>query len=219
MSNPIPSYNNQVVGQALARLSGAFITQPTIRAWLMVVMQPWQDLEDATWGVLTLRFLATAAVLTLPATNSVFDSIGALVGVTRAGTILSDLVMKALIYLRIAVNRCKGQIVDWSRFAQILAPYVGGPVMYLDGQAGVYFGLWNLQLPPNAVGQELARAPGNGIYGELAYSTWPDGEDFGFTSVYDASAGQAGYGSVYTTGVGGLQVAGIELTPLQAEAA
>lgn len=219
MSNPIPSYNNQIVGQALARLSGKFITQPTIRAWLRVIMQPWQDLEDATWGVLTMRFLATAAVLTLPATNTVFDSIGALVGVTRAGTILSDLVMKGLIYLRIAVNRCKGEIGDWSRFAQILAPYVGGPAMYLDGQAAIYFGLWNLTLPPNAVGQELSRAPGNGIYGELAYSQWPDGDDFSFTSVYDAIAGQAGYGSVYDATAGGLQVAGIELTPLNPELA
>ena len=87
--------------------------------------------------------------------------------------------------------------------------------MYNDqqGQAAIYFGLWDLTLPPNDVGAELARAPGNGIYGELVYTTWADGNDFDFSSVYAAGAGEGTFGSVYDPTVGGLQAAAISLAP------
>lgn len=208
-----PIYNPNVVAQGLARLTSAFVTKPAIRAWLTVLLQPFQDVEDALFQVLTMRFLATAAVLTLPAQNTVFDTIGALVGVSRQGVALSDATMKALIYLRIAVNHSTGRITDWSRFAQILAPFVSA-IVYLDQQASIYFGLWDLTLPPNAVAAELGRAPGNGIYGLLAYTTWADGNDIAFDSVYDGTSGQGTWGSVYTTTVGGLLVAGAALEPI-----
>jgi hypothetical protein len=216
MQPVIPTYNNQIVGQGLARLTSAFITKPNVRAMLAVYLQPWQDLEDATWGVLTGRFLASAPVYQLPQTNFVFDVLGALIGEARGS--LSDAQLKALIYLRVAVNRSTGRVTDWSRFAQILAPFCDDVPYFLDDaaataeQAVMYFGCWNLQLPPNTVAQTLARAMANGVYGHFHYSTWPDGNDFEFGSRYDGTAGQGTWGSRYDPTVGGLWVAGAALS-------
>lgn len=132
---PTPVYNNQVVGQGLARLTGAFAQKPNVRAWLAACLQPGQDLEDATWQVLGARFLATAIRYTLPQTNSVFDTIGALVGQPRDGYSDSDYV--SLIYLRIAVNRSTGKTADWSKFGTILLGQSLGPLGYFEGGANM----------------------------------------------------------------------------------
>ena len=214
-----PIYNNQIVAQGLARLTSSFITQPNVRAILAVYLQPWQDLEDATWGVLTGRFLATATVYSPtapsgPTSNVVFDILGALIGQARGG--LSDADLKALIYLRVAVNRATGRETDWSRFAQILAPFCDDTPVYYGDAAGIYFGCWNIfplasPNPANSVAQALARAVPNGVAAELAYSTWEDGNDLEFTSIYGGASGQGGWGSVYAPTVGGLLVAAAEL--------
>ena len=212
----IPTFNQQIVGQGLSRLTSAFITKPVCRALLAVYLQPFQDLEDAIWSVLNGRFLSTAPVnsglVSIPSTdNTVFDVIGGLVGVARAG--LGDLAYKSLIYLEIAVNRATGRTSDWAGFFNILKPYCSGTVIYLDGQAAFYYGLWDVILDPNQIGTALIKAVGCGIGGEFVYTTWPDGNDFEWSSVYNAAVGQGAWGSAYTTAVGGLWVAEIGLDP------
>ena len=203
-----PNQNQQIVGQGLARLTSAFITQPNIRAMLAVYLQPLQDAEYAVWGVIEDRILSTAALYSLPQTNIIFDTYGGLLGVPRVG--LSDINYKALLYLQIAVNRSTAATPNWSTFASILKPFVDA-VYYLDGQASLDFGLWNMQLPPLTVCSQLTRAVGNGIGGVFSYSTWSDGNDFQCTSSYNSTAGEAGWGSVYDTTAGGLMVAGAPL--------
>lgn len=204
----VPSKNTQIVAQGLARLTSAFITQPNVRAMLAVYLQPFQDIENALGAVLVGRFLSTAPVYTLPQTNSVFDAIGALVGQQRFG--LSDADYKSILYLRVAVNRATGATPDWSKFGAILLQTAGGPVSYYDGgDAAFFFGVWDMELNPTIVSQTLSGAVPNGVYGLFAYSTWPDGNDFEWGSVYDGTAGQAGWSSFYQPSVGGLLVAGV----------
>jgi hypothetical protein len=201
----VPRYNDKIVAQGLARLTSAFITKANVRAMLAVYLKPFQDLEDATWGVLTGRFLATATVYVLPQTNTVFDSLGTLVGQPRAG--MSDGNYKPLIYLRVAVNRATGRITDWATFATILLQTSGGPVNLYEGEAAVCFGVWDMTLSPPKVAFALSGAVPNGVYGLFKYTTWPDGNDFMWGSRYDATAGQGKWGSRYDAAIGGLFVA------------
>jgi len=183
---------------------------------LAVYLAPFQDLEDAIWGVLNDRILSTATtysgLVSVPGTdNSVFDVLGALVGVKRAG--LGDVALESVIYLEVAVNRATGRTTDWAKFFTILKPFCSGTVIYLDGDAAFYYGLWDLQLDPNQIGLALSKAVPNGVGGSFAYTTWPDGNDFMWSSRYDSSAGQGKWGSRYDTSVGGLWVAGIGWGP------
>src|SRR5580700_8605674 len=180
---PVPVYNGQIVGQGLARLTSAFITKPNVRAWLAATLQPWQDLENATWAALGARFLASAPCYTLPATNNVFDTIGALVGQPRDG--YSDTDYKSLIYIRVAVNRSTGRTVDWSNLASILLREAAGPVGYMDGApnagpadplpeivGGASFALWCYDmaiLNPILVASIMAEAVPNGVRGTFIY--------------------------------------------------
>ena len=203
-----PRYNAHIVGQGLARLTSQFITQPNIRAWLAVLLRPWQELEDATWGVLYGRLLRYAKCYAWPLKNAAFDSLGALVGCSRQGS--RDVEYRARIYLEAAVNRSTGRTVDWSRIARILLPWCTS-MLYADGQAAVYFGAWNLRLPPVSTATQLSKVPGNGIGGVFAWTTWSTGNDFIPGSTYDGAAGQGGWGSVYDSTVGGVLVAGSEI--------
>jgi hypothetical protein len=209
-----PIYNQQIVSQGLARLTTNYITKPNVRALLAVYLQPFQDLEDATFGVLNDRILATAVKYSLPTTNVVFDVIGALIGQTRGP--LSDEAYYLIILLRVAANRATGRITDWSKFAGILLPFCADTPIFYGDQGGIYFGCWDVTLPPvvstpNIVASVLGRAVGAGIAGKLAYSTWADGNDFEFTSRYDSSAGQGKWASRYDSTVGGLLVAGAQM--------
>ena len=202
-------HNTQIVGQGLARLTSAFITKPNVRAWLAVLLRPWQQIEDATWDVMFGRQLADAVCYVLPVQNAVFDVLGRLVGIKRLGA-ESDVRFKARIYLAAACNRSTGRTTDWAGIAKVLAPWCDA-TYYLDGQAAVWFGAWNLGLAPVPVAAQLAKVPGNGIGGLFAWSTWPEGDDFSCSSVYDSTAGEAGWGSIYDSTVGGVLVAGSEI--------
>lgn len=231
---PVPLYNPRVVAQGLARLTSAQITQPNVRAWLAVLLQPWQDLEDATWQVLSMRFLATATVYAQPQTNSVFDSIGGLVGQVRQG--LADADYKSLIYLRIAVNRSTGRTTDWSRFASIMLRFSGGPQGYYDGSpnatipgpvpqigGGASFAsfMYALGLSPVLIAGILGDAVPSGSRGVLVYTTWPfladaagapgANGDLICGSVYDTTAGNGSLGSAYTALAGGLPATSMQM--------
>jgi hypothetical protein len=218
----LPLWNHRIVAQSLAWLTGGF-QQPNIRAWLAAIAQEMQEIEDATWGVLTMRFLATVELFPPvgsgppPNSNDTLDVIGALVGQPRSG--LDDADYQTLIFLRIAVNRAIGRVGDWAGFAKILLRAgAGGPVSYYEAMAGLFFGVWNLpqgpyptaDINPNIVAQALAQAVPNGVNGIFAYSTWPDGDDFEWCDVNNvATTGQGGWGDSVAGQVGGLLVSGI----------
>lgn len=153
----------------------------------------------------------TAVTATQPLTNANMDVVGNLVGQQRLGQ--NDLNYLSIITLRIAINRSFGSITNWSDFAGILLNTSGGPVFYYEtGSASFYFGIWDMTLNPNIVGQVLATAVPNGVGPNIfAYTTWPDGADFTCDSVYDTSTGELGWGSIYTSTVGGLLVAAISI--------
>jgi hypothetical protein len=238
---PVPVYNQQIVAQGVARLTGAFRNQPNCAAWTAVLLQPWQDLEDATWSVLTGRLLATAPRYDPPQTNPVFDSIGALVGQQRLG--LSDTEYVVAIYLRIAVNRATGAVGDWAKFAKILLrsgatggvqyysatpgavvppppifvfhPLLGpAPPQGSNGAAFYWFVGGMGDLPePAIVSQILGDAVPAGVYGCFGYSVWPDGNDFEFCDAENTTTtGQGALGDAVAGEVGGLLVSGIALT-------
>lgn len=201
-----PRQNLQIVAQGLARLTSQFVSQPNIRAMLAVYLQPFQDLENAIWDVLHARVLATATVYTWPQTNTVFDSLGALVGQPRMG--LPDADYKSLIYLRVAVNRATGAAPDWSRFGAILLRAGAQVIGFYGDQSGILFTVSNLPLNGILVAQILSAAVPNGQHGVFSFTNSPDGADFALGSVYDPTAGEQGYGSVYDATAGGGYSAG-----------
>ena len=215
----VPVQNDKIVPQGLARLTAAYITQPNVRALLAAYLSPLQELENAFWGILEARVLATAPtysnLASIPGTdNIVFDTIGALVGQARQGR--GDVAYQTLIYLEIAVNRSTGRTTDWSRFAQILAPWASSIVFLNGDNAGFDFGAWDLTLPPVTVASSLSRAVPSGVGAVFEYTAWPDGNDFEWSDAGDGSQGQGAsgqgtWGDTSGSTVGGLLVSGFAL--------
>ncbi len=164
-----------------------------------------------TLGASYFGTTATATTATQNLTNALMDTVGNLVGQPRLGQ--NDLNYLSTIYLRIAVNRSYAVPPNWSNFAAILLQTSGGPADYWEGDAAFRLSVYDMTLNPIAVATVLAGAVGNGILGQFGYSTWPDGNDFSFTSRYSSGAGEAGWGSRYDSGVGGLLVALSDLPP------
>ena len=208
MSEPV--LQTTVVARAQSRLTGAYAKQPNVRAWCAAMAQPWQDLENAAFGLYLGLRLGSAPTYALPQTNAAFDVLGAIVGQARLG--LSDADYQTMIYLRIAANRSNARAIDFSTMAQILVARTGaGPVQYFEGAAEFDLGVWNMALNPNLVASLLAQAAGNAIGGTFAYSTWPDGDDCEFDDVAGASVSQAGLGDTADTTAGGLLVSGVAI--------
>jgi hypothetical protein len=193
---------------------------PQLAALLAAYSNQAQELEAALWGVYLWRQLANVlpGALTAPYANpstgvggSVIDTIGSIVGQPRLG--MSDVNYVGVIYLRIAVNRSIGAIPNWSNFAAILLPTSGGPIQYYEAippigyvpahtraSAGFVLAIWDMGLNPVIVAQVLAGATPHGVNGQLHWTTWPDGDDFEWTSVYDTGTGELGWGSIYDEG-------------------
>lgn len=217
---PVPVQNFQVVAQGLARLTGAFVNQPNIRAWLTAILTEVQALENAAFSVYGGRILATAPQLALPAMNPVFDSLGSLIGQPRVG--MNDTAYVTAIRLRAAANRATGRIGDWSNFGAILLRAGAGPVVYYattDETPGAwgpafYFGVWNCangSPDPMIAANCLDMGVPQGVGCTFAYSTWPDGGDFAPGSIYDATAGQGGLGDANNSATGGMLVSAVAL--------
>ena len=148
-----------------------------------------------------------AVTATQALTNANMDVVGNLIGQLRLGQ--NDLNYLSVITLRIAINRSIGTVVNWSNFAAILLRTSGGPVSYYEGgDAQFFFGVWDMTLNPAIVAQILSSAVPNGVGPNIfAYTIWPDGNDFVWSSTYDGSAGEGVFSSVYDTSIGGLLVA------------
>jgi hypothetical protein len=206
----------------VARFQG---NAPQLAALIASYLKQCQELENVLWDIWSLRQLTTMGTLNegfpSPPTqnNTLMDTVGLLVGQPRQG--MSDHDYLSAIYVRIAVNRMTGKVTEWSNIARILTSNgnAGGPVQYyeaivppsvegtpdVDGvraSAGFVLAIWDFALNPVVVAQILAEGTPHGVLGELHWSTWPDGSDFEWTSSYDGSAGEEGWGSVYSTGLG-----------------
>ena len=135
-------------------------------------------------------------------------SFGYLVGVLRNG--LDDADFLALIKLQAKVNRSRGTPEDILTLG-VLMSGVQPPFYLEEPTAGFYLGCWNIGLNYVQFVPLLRQARAAGVYGVLLYTTWPDGGDVQFSSVWDFTVGQAGLGSVYDATQGGLLVASVGL--------
>ncbi len=211
----LPTVNNTVVAQGLGHFTSEYVqaNAPQLNALTASYLSECQALETAIWGVITQRQLANLAAQTYPATNVLIDTVGNLIGQARLA--FSDTGYLLMIALRIQINRSWGTTPQWSRFAATLLSFLGGSSAdYIEGDAAFRLSLYDLTLPNEggldpiaAICGILADAVPNGVGGQLAYSTWADGNDFSFTSRADTAAGEAGFGSRYSAGTGGLLIA------------
>lgn len=213
MAEPTP--NNQIVAQGLAWLTSAYVAQPNVRAMLAVYLAPFQEIQTALFEVYVGRMLANATLYDLPEMNAVLDVLGNIVGVARQG--LSDEEYAILIRVCALCNRSSGTMADWSTIVGILqsSGASSGILTWEQGIRAFELGLWDIQIPPSILAGMLSRARPSGITGFLSYSTWPDGNDVGWSSLSDSSAGEAGWGSVSSTSAGGDMVAVLQMLPAQ----
>ena len=182
---------------------------------LAVYLQPFQDLEDALYEVYVGRMLRNVTFYALPKTNAVLDVLGSTVGVSRQG--LADASYAVLIRICALCNRASGTMANWSTIVGILqaSDVSSGTVTWEQGFRAFELGLWNIQIAPQILTAMLTRARATGITGYLAYSTWVDGDDIGWSSVSDSTAGEAGWGSVSDSTAGGYAVAVLPMLPAQ----
>lgn len=186
-----------------ARLT--FATQPTL---YYTVQSLTSNVITLTTGYTGLTTTTTTATQVL--TNANMDVVGNLVGQLRLGQ--NDLNYLSVIALRIAINRGDASISSWSNYAAILSQYGSGISYYETGNAAFWFGVWDITLNPNIVAQVLSSGVPNGVGpNTFAYTVWPDGNDFQMDSLTDTSTGELGWGSHYTSTVGGLLVAAIQM--------
>jgi hypothetical protein len=138
--------------------------------------------------------------------NVVFDMLGALVGQPRSG--LNDHDYRAIIYLKVAVNRSDSSTSSWSSLIQILLQTSGGPVEYTEAsEAGFDVFVGDMSLNPLVVASVLSGAVPNGVGANLLYSTWPDGNDFEWCDSSNVSTtGQGTFGDSVAGLVGGLLI-------------
>lgn len=203
-----PVQNAQVVATALAKFTSRFSVEnaPNLRKLAACYLAGVQELENAIWATLEGRFLANAVGVDLAV-------IGDLVGQPNTG--LDDDTYRAAIRLRIKANRSQGRAEDVLKIAVIgakrfsadlngLASYFEAPIMAFSVTVAN-------QLYPALLASILSEARAIGSHGTLIYSTWPDGEDFDWGSIYDPRSGQQGYGSVYSPSAGGPMVSSFSL--------
>jgi hypothetical protein len=192
----IPAYRGTIVADGLARLTSQYAKQPGIVGMLRALLQQCQDLENALYPALVARQLRTATLYALPTTNVVLDVIGDLIGQKRLG--ISDADYQAILFLRAAAIRSSGRPPDWSRLATILLQYAASPAVYLEGDAALEFGVFNLTLPPAVVAQALTGAGAGGVRVNFSYTTWPLSQTMFLGDSYSALAGQ-GFADSYSS--------------------
>jgi|GEM_PF-4889546 len=179
----------------------------------------------STGALLQIALTSTTqvAVGTTQTQNSVFDSLGALVGESRNG--LDDNDYRSILILTVAANRSGGRHPDWSNIARILLTTSTGPVNYFEGEADFTLQVLGMALNANIVASVLARAVGNGIRSVLEYSVTPGSQDLLWSYDDAGDGGQLGWAYTSTgsqsppgapgsvgTGVGGLWISSVEMS-------
>lgn len=193
MALPVQDLNH--VAEGLAYLTDQYknpANVPILQGLLSVYLRRIQDLENVLWQIVNTRILANAP------TGDQLTQLGNLVGQPRGA--FNDTNLLAAILLRILTNKSNGLAND---IINMVAAISTGGWSYWEGAHAAFgVGLWNLASPDLAQQLLTAAKPG-GVYAELVYTTWADGNDFSFSSVYLSSAGEAGWGSVYDSGASG----------------
>lgn len=203
----IPAVDNNVVAEGTGLLTSRYINAAATKGIITALLLRVQELETQFYSLITGINLANHPMPGGP--WSILDQLGALVGAPRTG--LPDAQYVQWIKLKARVNRSRGLSEDLLKLAVVLNQPL--PAVYVETYpAAFYIGAWNstgLFGSFALATSVLQQARGAGVYGVLAYTTWAAGNDFSFSSVYDSTQGEAGYGSVYSPSAGGLMVAGI----------
>jgi hypothetical protein len=105
---------SDVVARGVARLPQQFRETTDFKALVEVLLQHFQDAEDALWSLNTLRWLDTA-------THAQLDELGALVGEPR-GAHTADDVYRLWVKARILVNRSNGKPEELLHILALLEP-------------------------------------------------------------------------------------------------
>jgi len=222
-----PTLDTNHVAEATALLTDHYRTKVVIPKLLQCYMNRLQELEGVFWDIINKMLLANSPV------GDQLNKLGNIVGAVREPG-MSDADYLQAVKIQIRVNRSQGLSEDVIQVATLALNGASIP-LYVDVSAsgpitiswvdpasfifvrppkytinqGAAFSLdcSNLQAPNN-IARLLGDTRSVGTYGELHYTTWADGNDFEFGSVYSSAAGQGTFGSVYTTSVGGLLAAG-----------
>lgn len=218
-----PVLDTQHAAEAKALLTDHYRNQVVIPALLQALMGPIQTLENAFWDIINKSLLVNSP------TGDQLNAIGKLVGAQRFA--LNDTDYLAKVILQIRVNRSQGlarDVIDVATLAlrgvsipnyvepvltipqSGISPTSGQPIYgpVVDQNACYIVECKNLT-SPNQVAALLGKTRSLGVYGVLDYTTWAPGNDFTLASIQPgSSAGQGGWGSVYTGSVGGKLSAG-----------
>ncbi len=187
----IPVQEADHSGTGLALLIDQFRGQHSVRGILNSFLSQVQEVEDATFAVISGRILDAAV-------DAQLDSLGDLVGEPRKGR--SDTDYREAIRLRIRVNRSNGRAEDVIDVVRIAT---SGALIYNEYYPAGFevdaFGLASPRELQKLIGQTRAVA----VRGVLVSSTTPANQNFVYGSVYGAAVGQKGFGSSYDAAVGG----------------
>lgn len=202
----VPVQQTTIAADAGALLTTRYVSQKVVPGIVKALTLRLQQIENSFYDLLNDIQLSNHPLPGGP--WSILDQIGAIVGVSRAGLVDADYL--ALIKIQAFANRARGLSEDILRVAMAMA--AGTPVVYHDmPTASFYLGVWNIALKYPLFEPILAQVRAAGVYGLFHYSTWADGNDFEYSSRYDATAGQGMWGSRYDGTAGGLLVAAVPL--------
>jgi hypothetical protein len=190
----VPTQYTNHVTDGLAHFTDGFkdpLKVPILQGLTSVYLRQIQYLENVVWQIVLGRMLANTP------TGDMLTQLGKLVGQPRGS--YNDANLLVAVELRIMANRSNGTAPDILAMAVALSPLWAYWEVHPMGFA---VGLWNIASPDLAQ-DVLTEAKPGGYYGLVVYTTWSDGNDFGFTSHYDSTQGEAGFGSIYDSGVSG----------------
>lgn len=190
----LPTYDGTHVAEGLKLFTDYIRKQPNATKLTATYLRRVQELEDAIWQVVNSRLLVNNP------TGDVLTKLGKLVGQPRGS--LTDTDMLVAVKLRILANRSSGLSNDAIKIASTLSPSWGYHDLPIASFIAETYNITSADMAQ----QLLSAATPGGVYGVLYVSDWTDGADFEPGSVYDAAAGQLGFGSVYDATVGGLAV-------------
>ena len=194
-----PTVDNSHAAEAQALFTDHYRNQLVIPALMKSFMVPIQELEGVFWDIINKFLLANNPV------GDQLNKLGSIVGCQRLPG-QSDADYLLAVRLQIRINRSMGLSEDVIQVATIAT---GEKPLYVDlDWAGFIVQELDMTINPNVLASELSATRSAGTYGNLIYTTWADGDDLVWGSVYSAATGENGFGSVYDGTVGGLMAAG-----------
>lgn len=194
-----PSKNLAHETEAVEFLTDHYRNKINIPGLVKAFARQCQTLENVIWDVIEKFYLANNPV------GDQLDALGSIVGVARQGA--NDATYLQLVKVQIRINRSQGVVEDILQVLNLLGATPHYVEQFLPPWSGSFLvECWNLASPV-FVARQLTRCRSGGTYGELHYSTWPDGSDFEFVSRNVSLTGEGTWGSRYSASTGGPMVA------------